>query len=124
MSKYIQIFYQVIILFLYSFTGKIIVETLGINFPGSILGLLMLFISLYFKIIPVSLISSGAGFLLGIMPLLFIPSTVGVMNFPEFFSLHGFLLVVIVILSTIITIAVSGRVCQYIESKESIKESI
>lgn len=122
MSKYVRVVAQIIILFLYSFLGTFIVESLHIKFPGSIVGLLLLLLSLQFKIIPVNLIRDGAGFLLAILPLFFIPATVGVMNYPELVSLQGLLLVISVIISTIFTIGVSGRFCQYLENKESAKE--
>ncbi|WP_313891427.1 CidA/LrgA family holin-like protein [Psychrobacillus sp.] len=122
MSKYVRVVAQIIILFLYSLLGTFIVESLHIKFPGSIVGLLLLLLSLQFKIIPVNLIRDGAGFLLAILPLFFIPATVGVMNYPELVSLQGLMLVISVIISTIFTIGVSGRICQYLENKESAKE--
>lgn len=124
MSKYVRVVTQIVILFLYSFLGTFIVQSLHIKFPGSIAGLLLLLLSLHFKIIPVNLIRDGAGFLLAIFPLFFIPATVGVMNYPELVSLQGLLLVVTVIISTIFTIGVSGRICQYMENKESVKETM
>ena len=62
--------------------------------------------------------------MLAFLPLFFIPATVGVMNFPELFSFQGLLLLVSVIISTILTIILSGKLCQYIEENEIRKESI
>lgn len=123
MLTYIRIFLQIIILYMYSLLGTMIVQTLHIKFPGSIVGLILLFISLYVKIIPVSLIRDGAGFLLGVLPLFFIPATVGVMKYAELLSIHGLLLILSVIVSTVLTIGISGRVCQFLENKESSREA-
>lgn len=124
MGKYIRIAFQVIILYLFSLVGSLIVQILPFHFPGSIMGLLILLGCLYAKIVPVSLIKDGAGLLLGLLALFFVPATVGVMNYPELLSFKGMFLVLIIIVSTIFTIMVSGRVCQYLEGKESKEESV
>ena len=124
MTKYIRIAYQVIILFLFSHLGSLIVQILSIDFPGSIVGLLLLFICLYLKIIPINLINEGAGFLLGLLALFFVPTTVGIMNYPQLFSLEGFLILFSIIASTVFTLVVTGKICSFIESKESKENAI
>lgn len=124
MKKYIRIVLQICILYVFSLLGSFIVQILHIKFPGSIVGLLLLLGCLYLKIIPVNLIKEGAGFLLTFLALFFVPSTVGVMNYPQLLSLNGILLILSVVVSTIITIVVTGRVCQYLENRLSREESV
>ena len=124
MVRVIRIVLQVMILFLFSFLGSWIVQTLSLQFPGSIVGLLLLFGCLYFKIIPVELIKDGAGFLLSFLALFFIPATVGIMNYPQFISWAGLGLVLSIFISTITTIVITGRFCQYLEGKMLEKEQI
>jgi len=100
------------------------VHSLSLQFPGSILGLLLLFGCLYFKIIPVELIKDGAGFLLTFLALFFIPATVGIMDYPEFLSWGGLGMIISIVISTIITIIITGRFCQYLEGKLLEKEQI
>lgn len=119
MKKIIRIILQVFILYLFSLLGSFIVQILHIKFPGSIVGLLLLLGCLYLKIVPVQLIKDGAGFLLGFLALFFVPSTVGVMNYPELLSINGLFLVLSVIISTLITISVTGFLCQKLENKQS-----
>ncbi|MDF2065647.1 MULTISPECIES: CidA/LrgA family holin-like protein [Bacillaceae] len=120
--KYLRVVFQILILYMFSFLGTVIVQSLHIKFPGSIIGLILLFAGLYFKLIPISLIKDGAGFLLSVLTLFFVPATVGVMNYPELLSFQGLLLILSVIISTIITIIISGRVGQYLETKQAVKE--
>ncbi|MEI4771208.1 CidA/LrgA family holin-like protein [Psychrobacillus sp. FJAT-51614] len=120
--NYLRVIFQILILYMFSFLGTLLVEGLHIKFPGSIVGLILLFLGLYFKLIPVSLIKDGAGFLLSVLTLFFVPATVGVMNYPELLSFHGLLLILSVIISTIFTIIISGRVGQYLENKVALKE--
>ncbi|MET0959079.1 MAG: CidA/LrgA family holin-like protein [Psychrobacillus psychrotolerans] len=124
MVKVIRIVFQVIILYLFSFTGSWIVQSLSLQFPGSIVGLLLLFFCLYFRIIPVELIKDGAGFLLAFLALFFIPATVGIMDYPELLSWAGLGMVLAIVLSTVITIIFTGRFCQYLERKLLEKELI
>lgn len=124
MVKVIRIVFQVIILYLFSFTGSWIVQSLSLQFPGSIVGLLLLFVCLYFRIIPVELIKDGAGFLLAFLALFFIPATVGIMDYPELLSWAGLGMVLAIVLSTVITIIFTGRFCQYLERKLLEKELI
>lgn len=124
MVKVIRIVFQVIILYLFSFIGSWIVQSLSLQFPGSIVGLLLLFVCLYFRIIPVELIKDGAGFLLAFLALFFIPATVGIMDYPELLSWAGLGMVLAIVLSTVITIIFTGRFCQYLERKLLEKELI
>lgn len=124
MVKVIRIVFQVIILYLFSFIGSWIVQSLSLQFPGSIVGLLLLFVCLYFRIIPVELIKDGAGFLLAFLALFFIPATVGIMDYPELLSWAGLGMVFAIVLSTVITIIFTGRFCQYLERKLLEKEQI
>lgn len=94
---------------------------MNLPLPGSIIGLIILLLLLLFKIIPKEFVADGATFLLSVLTLLFIPATVGVINYPELLSLHGVVLVIIVVLSTIFAIGVTGKFAQRMEKKETNK---
>lgn len=116
--KYFIITIQILVLYLFSLVGEIISSALKLPLPGSILGLLLLFICLHYKVIPDTYIKEGAGFLLALLPLFFIPATVGIIQYPEFLSGKGILLIVLVMISTFLTIIVAGRVSQVYEEKQ------
>ncbi|MNI18849.1 Holin-like protein CidA [compost metagenome] len=116
--KFLLIFLQICILYVFSFIGNAIHNFFNLAIPGSIIALLFLFICLCLKIIPVSFIEHGAGFLLSILTLFFTPAAVGIMNYPSLLSLQGALLVLVVLLSTIITIAIAGITSTFIEKKK------
>ena len=114
---------QIGILTVYYFLGVAIVEVTGIIIPGSIIGLVLLWLSLYFNIIKVQFIHEGANFLLAFLTLFFIPSTVAVINYPELLTQAGAYLIIAVIVSTLLAIVLTGKVSQYIEKKESGEEA-
>jgi holin-like protein len=115
--KILAIVLQIGLLYLFSFIGTFIQNMFNLVIPGSIIGLLLLFICLCLKIVPVKWIENGSVFLLGILMLLFIPTTVGLMNYPSLLSIHGALLVVAILVSTIISIAIAGTAIQFFEKK-------
>ncbi|MHC8515839.1 CidA/LrgA family protein [Sporosarcina sp. ITBMC105] len=120
--KVIRICLQIGILFIFSYIGTIIQNLFHLIIPGSIIGLILLFICLTLKVIPVELIEDGAGFLLGILTLLFVPMTVGIMNYPSLLSWQGLLLLGIVVVSTAITIVISGIFTQRLEKRTEKKK--
>lgn len=115
--KFFIIAVQIIGLFLFNFLGEFISSLLKLPLPGSIVGLLLLFLSLHYKLIPETYIKEGVGFLLAILPLFFIPATVGIIQYPEFLSAKGITLIVIVMISTFLTMIVAGRVSERYEEK-------
>lgn len=121
--KISKIIVQVFFLYLLSMLGGILVEALNLPLPGSIIGLLILLVLLHMKVIPKQFIADGAGFLLPILTLLFIPATVGVMNYPELLSWYGITLLFITIISTIFTIGFTAKIAQRLEATE-VKEEV
>jgi len=122
--RVIRIIVQIGILNIFYYIGVGIVTYLHIPLPGSVIGLLLLALSLNFKIIKVEYIQDGAGFLIGILTLFFIPATVGIIDYPELMSTTGLLIILAVIASTLIAIYVSGIMTQLIEKRELAKKEI
>lgn len=117
--RILRIIAQIGILSVYYFIGVLIVDVTGIIIPGSIIGLVLLWLSLYFKLLNAKFIQEGASFLLAFLTLFFIPSTVAVINYPELLTKAGVFLVIAVIVSTLLTMVITGKVSQYIEKKEN-----
>jgi holin-like protein len=113
--KWIKIMIQIFILYEFSFVGEIIHRTLHLLIPGNVLGLLLLLLCLSFKLFKLDWIEQGAGFLLAFLPLLFVPSMIGIMNYPSLLSKQGALLFFIVIISTIMTVVAAGHASQLLE---------
>jgi holin-like protein len=95
-----------------SFLGEAIRIIVPLPIPASIYGLLIMLLALGTKTIKLHHIKETGSFLLDIMPLMFIPATVGLID--TWPMLQDILVPVIVIsiASTIIVMAVTGRVTQ------------
>lgn len=122
LMRVVRIIVQIGILNIFYYMGVGIVSLLHLPLPGSVIGLLLLALSLNFKIIKVEYIQDGAGFLIGILTLFFIPATVGVIDYPELWSKTGLLIILAVIASTLVSIYITGLLSQLIEKKEAAKK--
>jgi len=115
--KIIKIIAQIALLYVFSFVGDWLHNLLHLPIPGSIIGLFLLFIALILKICPLTWIETGAEFLLAYLPLVFIPATVGVMNYPHLFTGSGVMLLFIVMVSTLIVMIAAGCTSQWLANR-------
>lgn len=117
--KYVK---QFLIILLISFIGELLKYLLPFPIPASIYGLAILFFALQFKILKLEAIQETAKFLIEIMPLMFIPAGVGLLE--SWGALQKILIPVTVILvvSTVFVMTVSGRVTQFFMRKKQKKE--
>ena len=116
--KFIRICLQIAILWMFYFIGDLIVNLLHIKFPGSIIGLILLWAALHFKLLNIQFVLDGASFLITFLTLFFIPSTVGIIQYPELLTVKGMLLLIAVIISSIFAFVLTGKFASYIEKLE------
>ena len=100
---------SMIIVFL-SFLGELCKHYIPLYVPGSIYGLIMLVILLYFKVIKTEDIEQVAGFLFVIFPVIFIPSATKIIDiFPEVRQ-NILKLLFIIIFSTVVSMIVTVKI--------------
>ncbi|WP_070120559.1 CidA/LrgA family protein [Bacillus marinisedimentorum] len=92
--------------------GNGIAELFGLFIPGSIIGMLLLFGLLISGVVKTGWFDRGASFLLSRLPFLFIPVTVGVMNYLDLFTGEGLLAVAAVLVSTALVMTGGGWISQ------------
>ena len=104
------------IIFLYSIyrIGDWIQNAFDLIIPGSVIGMIILFVLLSTDLIKVVWIEEGSKFVVNNLVLFFIPATVGLINYLDFFAGRGYLLVLIVLFCTVLVIASSGATSQWI----------
>ena len=109
--KYLR---QLTIILFISFVGEIMNQLIPLPVPAGIYGLLILLLSLSSGILKTSQIRETALFLVEIMPVMFVPAAVGLMNAEN--GLSGMLtaLIVMIPVTTTIGIAAAGLVTQFV----------
>lgn len=108
--KYIRQF--TIILFL-SLAGEIIHRLVPLSIPASIYGLMLLLIGLKTKWIPLEAVEDASIFLIEIMPLMFIPASVGLLDSWGILRPMIIPFLVITLLSTFLVMVITGKVTQH-----------
>ena len=101
--------------------GEILHEVLPLPVPASIYGLVLMLIGLQTGILPLSAVNEAGGFLIEIMPMLFIPAGVGLMVSWGALKPVIIPISIIIVVTTILVMAVSGRIAQFILKKEDKK---
>jgi holin-like protein len=124
MKKAFLTILQLGILYGIYYIGSTIQSLLDLSVPGSIIGMLILFVLLQLKVVKEKWLSLGAPFLLSRLPLLFLPATVGLINYLPFFRGKGLLSVAIVIVSTFMVMVISARVSDFLSTRSDKKKDV
>ena len=90
-----KLYVQLMIIFMISLVGEGISSVFHLPVPGSIIGLVLLFLALQFKLLRLRHISMVGNFLLANMTILFLPPAVGIMD--KFQVIAPYLLPIILI---------------------------
>lgn len=114
--KYLKQFTIILIL---SFIGEALHEILPFPVPGNIYGIVLLFFLLETKWIPLSEIEDTGNFLVEIMPVMFIPAAVGLVDVWDVIRPSWISYIVIIVISTFLVMIVAGRVTQAFMKKEN-----
>ncbi|NMA02365.1 MAG: CidA/LrgA family protein [Clostridia bacterium] len=109
--KYI---YQFTLILFITFLGEFIYNIIPLPIPASIYGLLIMLFCLQVKIIKLEMVKEAGAFLLEAMPLMFIPAAVGLLTVWQEVTDILLPLIIIIIFSTIIVMAATGRTTQFI----------
>ena len=102
--KYIR---QFGIILLITFIGEIMHELIPIPVPA-----VLLFTGLKTGIVPLSEVKDASKFLIQIMPLMFIPAAVGLIDTWEVLSPSWLQFVIVTVVTTVVVMAVSGLATQ------------
>ena len=99
---------QFLIIIAFSFMGELLHYCLPLPIPASIYGIVLLFMALELKWIKVKDIRETSSFLIAVMPVMFIPAAVGLIDSWSAISNAWLQYVVVTIVSTFVVMGVSG----------------
>lgn len=116
--KIVKSIVQIGYLYMILFVGNSIARLLHLPIPGSIIGLVLLFLLLQFHIIKLEWIELGAGLLLSELLLFFIPSAIGVIDYTALFGEQGVKAVLVIVLSAIVVMFATGYTAQLLGQRK------
>ena len=103
-----KIIRQIGIIFTVCWLSQVIAEFLPFDFPASVIGMIFLFICLLTGMLKIEHIQEKSDFLLGNMAFFFVPAGVSIMNYFNILKSSAVQLLIICIVSTVITFAVTA----------------
>lgn len=112
--KYIS---QFLIILGFSLAGEALQRLIPIPIPASVYGLTLLFLALCLKIIKVEQVKDVGGFLISLLPVLFVSPTVGIVENWALIKPQIFSIVLALVASTVLTFGLSGLVTQALSGK-------
>ena len=113
---------QFCIILLFSFLGEVLHNRLPLPVPASVYGLIFLFLALCTGLVRPEQVSETADFLIEIMPVMFIPAAVGLLDSWPVLRPICLPVIFITAATTILVMAVTCQVTQRIIRKKHKKE--
>lgn len=113
-------FRELILIFGFYYAGELISKGLSLPLPGSLIGMILLFVALQTHILRLDMVEDSAEFLLRHLPFFFIPAGVSLMS--SFFHIQSIWLQILLVcmITTILTMGLSGYSIQkFMERKKA-----
>ena len=109
--------FQFLIIMAFAFAGELLHHFIPLPIPASIYGIVLLYIALELKLVKVKDIKETSSFLISIMPIMFLPPAVGIVQSWSLITGIWLPCAVVIVVSTVVVMAVSGRVTQRLVRK-------
>ena len=116
--KYIP---QFLYILSFSFIGEVLQAAVPLPIPAAIYGLVLLLIALATGLLKTSQVEDAANWLISIMPILYVPICVKILEYWGIISQNAVAIITIVVTSTFFVFAVSGLVTQWLMKRRKTK---
>ncbi|KUO75030.1 MAG: hypothetical protein APF81_12305 [Desulfosporosinus sp. BRH_c37] len=124
MNYWLRVTLQITLLWVIYQLGNILVGIMHLPIPGNVLGMIILFVLLSTRTIPLVWVEESADLLLKHLAFFFIPIAVGLMEWVGLFQTSGLQLLLAISLSATVGILVTGLVVQIFAGIRFVKEEI
>ena len=113
--KYLTQFLRILA---FTLAGELLQRLVPLPIPASVYGLVLLFAALNTGLIKLEQVKDAGGFLISILPILFVSPAVGILDNWE--AIRGALIPILALtlLSTVLTFGIAGRATQAMMGKE------
>lgn len=113
--KYLTQFLRILA---FTLAGELLQRLVPLPIPASVYGLVLLFAALNTGLVKLEQVKDAGGFLISILPILFVSPAVGILDNWE--AIRGALIPILALtlLSTVLTFGIAGRAAQAMMGKE------
>ena len=112
---------QILIILAFTALGELLAWLIPFPIPAAIYGIVLMLIALGSGILKISHVKDASHFFISIMPILYVPICVRILEYWGIISQNAVAIITITVLSTFLVFAVSGLVTQYILRKKEEK---
>ena len=116
--KYLK---QVLIILAFTGVGEALTFLIPLPIPAAIYGLVLMLAALLSGILKAEQVRESAGFLISVMPVLYVPICVRILEYWGVISQNAAAILSITVVSTFLVFAVGGLVTQYVMKKKECK---
>lgn len=113
---------QFMIIIAFSFLGELLHYILPLPIPASIYGIVLLFVALELKWVKVKDIRETSSFLIAVMPVMFIPAAVGLIESWKSIGNSWLEYIIVTVLSTFVVMGVSGWITQFVIQRNKVQK--
>lgn len=119
-----KIIMQLFWIILFSLLGEIVSVVIAsfVAIPGSVIGMVLLFLALHFNVLKLSQVDEVGSWLTDNMAILFVPAGVGLMTNFDVLAESWLQLIVIMFVTTILMMIFVGKIVQAIMNKDQKSE--
>jgi holin-like protein len=110
--------YGLIILLMYLLMGEFVAHLLSWPVPGSVVGMILLFITLLLRGGISTDLKASSNEILPYLPLFIVPASVGIVNFMGILQQQGLALLTAILVSLLVGIPVCGLLAQWLIKKQ------
>ena len=115
-------FKQILLIMLFTCLGELLHAGIPVPIPASIYGMVLMFLALSLKIIKVEAVADAGGFLVSILPVLFVVPLVSLIDYWSAIKDAIVPIFFIILASTLLVFGLSGRVTQWIMERKGGKD--
>lgn len=109
---------QVLYILLFSLLGELLQAVIPLPIPAAIYGLVLLLIALCTGLLKEEKIADASGFLISVMPVLFVAPAVKILQFWGLIAPNLGAICIITVVSTVVVFAVSGLVTRWLQRRK------
>ena len=109
--------FQFLIILAFAFLGELLHFFLPLPIPASISGIVLLLLALELKIVTIRDIRATSPFLIAVMPIMFLPPAVGVIDSWDMVKVSWLPYVAVTLISTIAVMGITGVITQAVIRK-------
>lgn len=113
--KYLTQFLRILA---FTLVGELLQRFIPLPVPASVYGLVLLFAALCTCVVKLEQVKDAAGFLISILPILFVPTAVGILENWAMIRSDVIPIFLLALLSTVVTFGIAGRITQSLRKKE------